>query len=104
MIDSIDRVSAALTHSKLYNMRELAGANNRAAQNVLGPMEHQAFAREWTRENPLLAVPSIAVATPLYYLAKTAGLMKGRSDPSLAELKAGYKGIFQGLFPGTLED
>lgn len=104
MSDAIDRVSAALSHAQLDKIRADAGPNNKIAQNILGPMEHQAFAREWTRENPLLAVPSLAVATPLYYLAKTTGLMKGRSDPSLAELKAGYRGIFQGLFPGTLED
>lgn len=104
MSDAIDRVSAALTHAQLDKIRADAGANNRIAQNILAPMEHQAFAREWTRESPILAPLSLSVATPLYSLAKAAGLMKARSDPSWAEVKAGYKGIFQGLFPGTLED
>lgn len=76
-------------------------------QPMLAPYEHQAFAREWTRDNPMLAVPSLAAATPLYYLlkqpllmsmGKSLGLVGPDATPaSLDQLQAGFRGIGQGL-------
>lgn len=64
---------------------------------MLAPMEHRAFAREWTQENPLVAVPSLMAAIPLYTAVKALGLTKARSKPSINEVKQGYLGIWDGL-------
>lgn len=97
MSDPIDKVSAALTFAQLNKLRDEAG-NNRVAQNALGPMEHQAFAREWVRDSPVLATASLPFAIPAYTASKALGLQKSRSDASWAEIKAGYAGLMQGLF------
>lgn len=98
MSAATDKVSAALSHAELYNLRDKAGATNRLAQNFLAPMEHQAFAREFAKESPLLAAVSLPYAIPAYYAAKKLGLQKARSDPSWEEVKGGYTGLMQGLF------
>jgi hypothetical protein len=67
-------------------------------QRLLAPFEHQAFAREWTRENPYLAVPSLAAAIPVYQGAKLLGLGGPDATPaSLDQLFAGYRGMMEGL-------
>ena len=82
-----------LSHSDLLGARNKMGA---VGQEQLGPLEHAAFAKEWTKENPYLAVPSLTAAIPLYTLAKLAGL-KSRSGPSLEEMTKAYKGMWEGL-------
>jgi len=67
-------------------------------QDRLAPYEHQAFAREWTQDNPLVAAPSLAVSIPGYALAKLLGIQHGRTKSSLAEMAGGYRGIGQGLW------
>ncbi len=86
--------NALSPHAKLYLARQNASPEE---QNVLAPMEHQAFAREWTESNPFLAAPSLAVGAPLYTAGKYLGLIKARSEPSLEELAAAYRGIGQGF-------
>jgi len=81
-------------HADLYNARATAPPDFQA---ILGPMEHQAFAREWTQDNPWLAVPSLTAAIPAYTLAKMAGVLSTRSPASLQEMLGGYKGMFEGL-------
>jgi hypothetical protein len=66
-------------------------------QAQLAPYEHQAFAREWTQDNPLVAAPALSVAIPGYALAKLLGIQSGRTQPSWAEMAGGYRGIGQGL-------
>lgn len=66
-------------------------------QAQLAPYEHQAFAREWTQDNPWVAVPSLAVSIPGYGLMKLLGLQHGRTKASMAEMAGGYRGIGQGL-------
>jgi hypothetical protein len=85
----------ALSHAALYNMR--ANTKSPEMQQVLAPLEHQAFAREFVQEKPVLGTASLAVAAPLYELAKALGAVRARSDPSLESLGAAYKGIGQGL-------
>lgn len=80
-------------HSTLYRARDVATPEQ---QRLLGPAEHGAFAREWTQENPLAAIP-LAVAIPGYSAAKALGLIKSRTPASLDEVKAGYQGVLQGL-------
>lgn len=81
------------TFNELRAARNLPGAD----QQKLAPMEHRAFAREWTQENPLLAVPSLAFAIPGYAVAKKLGLIGARTQPSLEQIGQSYLGIFDGL-------
>ena len=86
-----------LSHSDLF-MRRIYG--DRLDNQLLAPFEHQAFAREWTRENPLLAVPSLGVGIPLYQILKSLNILpqdQNTTPPSLDQLFAGYRGMFQGL-------
>ena len=84
----------SLDHATLYRMR--AAARDRALQDLLAGYEHRAFAREAVAENPLLA-PSIAAATPLYQIAKAAGLTNSRSAPSMSQMGHGLLGVGEGL-------
>lgn len=85
-----------MSHADLLRLRNsLAPDDPRQAE--LGPLEHAAFAREWTMENPLLAVPSLMVSIPGYTLAKRTGLVKARTGGSLAEMIQSYKGVGSGL-------
>lgn len=81
------------THAQLYALRSQPGADH----NRLAGLEHRAFAREWTQENPWLAVPSLSAAIPLYTAAKALGFTNARSKPSFQEIKQGYAGILDGL-------
>jgi hypothetical protein len=65
-------------------------------QEVLAPLEHKAFAREYTKENPLMA-PAMLTAPALYYLAKKMRLMGARTPPSIDQVFAGMEGTIQGL-------
>lgn len=82
-----------LDHALLYQAREyVQGAES---QNKLAAPEHQAFAREATQENPLMALP-IALASIAYQPAK-ALMGQSRSDPSLEQMGAGLTGVAEGL-------
>lgn len=87
---------ASLDHSTLLRLRERNPDTN--LQKLLAPYEHRAFAREATKENPLMAAP-IAAATPLYAAAKGLGLIGGRSGAGnpLGQMKAGFTGVAEGL-------
>ena len=82
-----------MDHTTLYRMR---GRAPKDLQGKLAPYEHQAFAREATAENPLMALP-IAAAIPLYQPYK-AIQGQSRSPVSLDQVTQGYKGIGQGLW------
>lgn len=88
-----------LAHSDLVQLRD-KNADNEQLQQLLAPYEHRAFSREWTKEQPLIAAPSLLFATPGYYIAKKLGFMSngGTATPaSLEQVKQGYKGIYEGL-------
>ncbi len=72
--------------------------NNPDLQEVLAPFEHRAYARETTRERPLMGA-SLAVATPLYAAAKGLGLIGSRSGAGnpVGQVSQGFKGIGEGL-------
>jgi hypothetical protein len=101
-----------LSHAQLWNMRDKLGPNSPEGTK-LAPAEHQAFAREWTAENPLVAAPSLAVAAPLYYAAKNPLLMAAAqhmglvgpdaTPASLDQLISSYKGILEGLQQQTTQ-
>lgn len=68
-----------------------------AEQRRIAPAEHRAFAREWTQEQPLLAVPSLIAAIPTYSVAKAAGILRARTPASLDEMAEGYRGLGEGI-------
>jgi len=86
---------ANMSHAQLYAMRQNAPKD---AQSLIGPYEHQAFAREFAQESPISAAISLPFAIPAYTAAKALGLQKTRSPASLDEIIQGYKGLAQGLF------
>lgn len=95
-----------MDHAQLAMLRDKVKPGS-AEDQQLAPYEHQAFARQWTQENPLLAAPSLAIASPLYYAAKHPALIgiaqnlglvgQGATPSSLEQLKRSYAGIGQGL-------
>ena len=89
----LDELSA-MDHATLYRMR--AAAKDKATQDLLAGYEHRAFGREAVAENPYLALP-IAVATPLYQLAKLANFTQSRSSPSMSQMGQGLLGVGEGL-------
>lgn len=93
---------ADMSHSQLFLLRE-RNLNNKAAQQLLAPYEHQAFSREATKENLALAVP-IALAAPIYAAVKSVGLMKDDSttDPSWKQVGRGLLGVGQGMISNLL--
>ena len=93
-IPSRDEMPTA-DHARLYMARY--GAKDPALQDMLAAYEHRAFAREATRDNPLMALP-IAAGIPIYQLAKALGLTSSRSAPSLHQAGQGLLGIGEGLF------
>ena len=74
---------------------------------IIAPYEHQAFARESVKENPLIALP-MTLGIPLYQLGKATGLSDlsgytnintGETTPaSMGQLLHGFKGIGEGLY------
>lgn len=78
--------------------RELAGAKNLELQNYLAPMEHQAFARNVTAENPFAGIMGLPIATLGYGAGKATGLINARSDPGIVpDLKSVLSGVVSAL-------
>lgn len=85
-----------LPHAELLRLRNALPPNDpRHAQ--LAPLEHAAFAREWTRDNPFLAVPALAVSIPGYSIAKAVGLSSARTPGNISEVLEGFRGVGRGL-------
>lgn len=85
-----------MTHADLMALRNsLAPTDPR--QQQIAPYEHAAYAREWTQQNPLTAIPSLTVAIPAYALAKQFGLIGARTRPSFEQVAMGYRGMGQGI-------
>ena len=82
-----------LMHDELLRRRD---TSDPLTSDLLAPFEHQAFAREWTKVDPL-AKFALPFAIPGYQLAKLLGLYPSASPASLDQLFAGYTGLAQGL-------
>jgi hypothetical protein len=83
----------SMPHAALYQAR--AQPMPQELQNQLAGFEHQAFTREATAENPLMALP-LAVATPAYQIYKA--IKPGsRSEGGLGQMGQGMYGILEGL-------
>jgi hypothetical protein len=89
----VNTTANGIDHATLYAMRE----KNPQLTEALAPAEHRAFAREWVRENPYLAFPSLLFAIPAYQGAKALGLRPQATKPSLAQMAEAYKGMWEGL-------
>jgi len=85
-----------MTHADLLRLRNSLPPND-PRQAELAPYEHAAFAREWTAENPYMAVPALSIAIPGYSLLKGAGLVHSRTPASLAEMTQSFRGVGSGL-------
>lgn len=85
-----------MSQAQLLMLRNSLPPND-PRQNMLAQYEHQAFAREYTEDNPITGPIGLSFLIPGYALAKSVGLAHGRSQPSIASILAGYKGIGQGL-------
>lgn len=72
------------------------GVTDQKEQNRLANIEHRAYARERVKENPANAV-GLSVAIPGYYVGKKTGILKGRSEATIDQMIAGYKGLTEGL-------
>jgi hypothetical protein len=83
---------AGLDHAALYQARAKAPPE---MQGLLSQFEHQAFAREATQENPMMALP-IAAGTLAWPLYKSL-VSPGRSDPSFSQVGRGLLGVGQGI-------
>lgn len=62
----------------------------------LGPEEHRQFMQELAESNPLQAL-AVSALIPLYTAGKAVGAIKARSPASVAEMSAGYQGMFAGF-------
>ena len=86
----------SMTHAQLVSLRDALSPTD-PQQDVLAPYEHQAFARQWTEDSPVLAPLSLTFAIPAYSAAKALGLERGRSDASWNEMLSGYRGMAEGI-------
>ena len=86
----------AMSHAELLRLRNALPPDD-PRQAELAPLEHAAFAREWTAENPLVAVPALAVSIPGYSVAKSAGLTSARTPGNISEMVEGFRGMGRGL-------
>ena len=80
---------------KRFNELQLARnevGQDPASQFIPAAKEHNAFAYSFGRENPILGPAAMMVAPPAYYAAKKLGLRGGRSEPSVAQVLAGWGG------------
>ena len=84
------------SHAQLFGLRNQYPRND-YMQGILGPMEHSAFAEQWVRDNPYIAIPSLLFAIPAYTAAKKAGLTNARSPANIDEIFGGYEGMIRGL-------
>jgi hypothetical protein len=84
------------SHAALLHRRNGLPADHKM-QDVLGPIEHQAWAREYTAEHPVTGTLANLFLVPAYTAAKALGLRSGRSGASMDEMKAGYTGTLQGI-------
>lgn len=93
-------------HGDLQMLRKV-NESNQAVQQKLSPFEHQAWAREYTQENPISGALAVPVLTAGYTAAKLPvirdvaqkfGLVNADATPaSFDQLRAGFAGMKQGL-------
>ena len=92
--------------NQLYNMRQ-SYPSGHPIQEILGPLEHQAFVREFVQERPLLHGAAMALAIPAYSYAKHVGQPLGyyqdATPASWEEMGKAYQGLGQGLMSSFIK-
>jgi len=89
---------ASMPWEKLQALRNQF-ANNPAAQQMIAPYEHRAYARESVNNNLLMA-PVMAAMVPGYQAAKAIGLTGSDNQttaPSWAQFVQGEQGVYDGV-------
>ncbi len=84
-------------HADLYGARM---AGDRLQNEVLAPMEHRAYAREYVENNPITGPLAMAILTAGYTPAKALGLTgsdEKTTPASLDQLFGGFEGITEGV-------
>lgn len=81
-----------MSHADLYRLRGLSSPDEQVA---LAPLEHRAFAREYTQEHPVsgYGVPLAALG---YWLGKKTGAIKSRTPADLDQVFGAVQGTLQG--------
>jgi hypothetical protein len=82
----------SMSHSDLYRLRALSPPEE---QPSIAPLEHRAFAREWTQDNPVLGV-GMPLAALGYYLAKKTGAIQSRTPADMDQVFGAVQGTLQG--------
>lgn len=81
-----------MSHADLYRLRGLSPPEE---QPSLAPLEHRAFAREFTKDHPLLGA-GVPLAALGYYLGKKSGLIKSRTEADFDQVFGAVDGTLQG--------
>jgi len=86
------QVPGDMSHADLYRLR---GLSSKDEQSTIAPLEHRAFAREYTKEHPVsgYGVPLAALG---YYLGKKTGAIKSRTPADLDQVFGAVQGTLQG--------
>ena len=87
--------SPPMSHAWLLQLRNKFAPTD-PVQGMLSRKEHEAWAREFTQQNPVLAGAAIPWLTPGYAAYKSLFRPEGSTPPSLGQVGAGYKGLLQG--------
>lgn len=83
--------------NRLQQAREKAGYGT-AEGLALSPEEHEAFARLYTYENPILGLLGLPLMIPAYQAAKAGGYKEGFApEYAMAQMAGGYRGLGRGL-------
>jgi hypothetical protein len=83
-----------MSHADLYRLRGLT--KDPATQQMIAPLEHRAFAREFTQDHPAIAGAAVPLSALGYYLGKKSGLIKSRTPADLDQVFGAVQGTLQG--------
>ena len=78
-----------------WNARE--EAMTQEEQNRLAMEEHRLWAKHRTKEFPIYGTVEQSLFVPVYEGLKAAGILSGRSDPSIESMGAGFQGVGEGI-------
>jgi hypothetical protein len=81
-----------MSHADLYRLRGLSPPE---AQPGIAPLEHRAFAREFTQEHPVLGA-GMPIAALGYWMGKRSGLIKSRTPADMDQVFGAVQGTLQG--------
>jgi hypothetical protein len=82
-----------MSHSDLYRLRGLT--KDPATQQMIAPLEHRAFAKEFVGDHPVIGA-GMPLASLGYYLGKRSGLIKSRTPADLDQVFGAVEGTLQG--------